>query len=88
VILEALSQGIPVITTPHTGGPDLLTHGEDGFIVPIRSSTAIAERLEFLLSNPTVLADMKQAALRKAISMTWEKYESRVSEAVRSTVPL
>lgn len=86
VMLEALSQGIPVITTPHTGGPDLLAEGEDGFIVPVRSASQIAERLERLLSDPALLVDMKNAALRKAGSMTWERYESRLLEVVESAM--
>ena len=48
VILEAMSQGLPVITTENTAGPDLITEGESGFIVPIRSAQAIAEKLDLL----------------------------------------
>jgi len=48
VLLEAMAMGLPVITTPHTAGPDLIREGMEGFIVPIRHSTAIAERLEQL----------------------------------------
>ena len=48
VILEALAQGLPVITTANTGGPDIISDGVDGFIVPLRSAFAIAEKLELL----------------------------------------
>ena len=56
VITEALSRGLPVITTPHTGGPDLMTDGRDGFIVPIRSPDAIADRLTRLAKDRDLLA--------------------------------
>ncbi|MHC5731280.1 MAG: glycosyltransferase family 4 protein, partial [Nostoc sp.] len=36
VLLEAMACGIPVITTTHTAGPDIITDGTEGFIVPIR----------------------------------------------------
>src|SRR5690606_7763290 len=34
VITEAMSQGIPVITTDRTAGPDLIENEKDGWIVP------------------------------------------------------
>src|SRR5207237_1326634 len=38
VILEAMAQGTPVITTDHTAGPDVIENGTDGFIVLVRSA--------------------------------------------------
>jgi len=81
VLLEALSQGIPVITTPHTGGPDILTEGEDGYIVPIRDSAAIAEKLTLLIRDRRHLQEMKASALRKAAQLTWQKYRSDLLSA-------
>ncbi|MFM6504773.1 MAG: glycosyltransferase family 4 protein, partial [Dolichospermum sp.] len=36
VLLEAMACGIPIITTPNTAGPDIITDGVEGFIIPIR----------------------------------------------------
>lgn len=86
VILEAMAQGIPVITTPHTAGPDVIRDGVDGFIVPIRSSVAIAQRLEQLAADPALLAEMKWAALERARQFTWESYRANLSAAVRNAL--
>ena len=86
VITEAMSQGLPVITTPHTCGPDVLTEGEDGFIVPIRDPQAIAEKLELLHRDRGRLAAMSEAARKKAESLTWESYRKGVVEVVRSVL--
>jgi starch synthase len=88
VVTEALSQGIPVITTPHTCGPDVLTEGEDGFIVPIRDPQAIAEKLEVLHQDRERLAAMSEAASKKAEALTWERYRQGVVEVVRETLAL
>jgi starch synthase len=88
VVTEALSQGVPVITTPHTCGPDVLTEGEDGFIVPIRDPQAIAEKLELLHRDRGRLAAMSEAASRKAQTLTWERYRQGVVEVVRETLAL
>lgn len=86
VILEALSQGIPVITTPHTAGPDLLTDGEDGFIVPIRSSEAIAEKLELLYRDCDLLEEMKKNALKKSREYTWQHYRGQLVSSIKSFI--
>jgi glycosyltransferase involved in cell wall biosynthesis len=86
VMLEAMSQGMTVITTPHTGGPDVLTDGVDGFIVPIRSEEAIAERLEILASDPERLRAMKDAAARTAATLSWAAYRTETARIVSQSV--
>jgi len=88
VVTEALSQGLPVITTPHTCGPDVLTEGEDGLIVPIRDPQAIAEKLELLHRNRELLAAMSEMARKKAEMLTWESYRSGVVSVVREALEL
>lgn len=84
VILEAMSRGLPVIATEHTAGPDLIEDGRSGFIVPIRSAEAIAEKLERLARDPALLGEMKAAAIETARGQAWESYRSRLSEVVRT----
>jgi glycosyltransferase involved in cell wall biosynthesis len=75
VIVEALASGIPVITTPHTAGPDLFSDGEAGFIVPLRCSRSIAERLEELDRDRDRLHQMKVNAHKVAKRWTWSRYQ-------------
>ena len=82
VILEAMAQGTVVVATPHTAAPDLLDDGRDGFIVPIRSAEAIAQRLTQLAENRGLLANMSEAAQRKASECTWERYRAEWMTAV------
>ena len=74
VILEAMSRGMPVITTRNTGGPEVMEDGREGFFVPIRSSEAIAEKLELLATDRALLEAMSEAALARARECTWERY--------------
>ena len=83
VVLEAMAQGTPVIATPHTCGPDVINDGADGFIVPIRSSQAIAEKLMLLLRDPDRLAAMKRAARDKAAAHHWRNYRQRLVVVAR-----
>ena len=86
VIPEAMAQGLVVITTPHTAGPDLISNGVDGFIVPIRSSEAIEEKLDCLLTDAKLLADMKAAAQRKASALRWETYRRQIVSVARGLI--
>ena len=82
VILEAMAQGLPVITTPHTAGPDIIEDGIDGFIVPVRDATAIAEKLELWVRDRTRLAAMSEAARATAARFSWASYRRRLVDAV------
>jgi len=82
VITEALSQGLPVISTVHSGAPECLRDGVEGFIVPIRDSLAIAERLQQLAGDRDLLAAMRQACLRRAAELSWAGYEQGLRAAV------
>jgi len=86
VILEALACGLPVISTAHTGAPDVVSEGVDGFIVPIRSADAIVEKLEALLASPAMLAAMKAAAAAKGRSLRWDHYRSTIARTVRALI--
>lgn len=86
VVTEALSQGLPVITTSHTCGPDVLTERQDGFIVPIRDPQAIADKLELLHRDRECLAAMSEAAQKKAETLTWESYRQGVVAVVREAL--
>lgn len=83
VILEAMSRGLPVITTAHTAGPDLIEDGRDGFLVPLRSAAAIAEKLETLHRDPARLAAMREAARAKAAAWTWQTYRRLLVERLQ-----
>lgn len=79
VLLEAMACGIPVITTPNTGGPDMITDGVEGFIIPIRDVEALKEKLDWCYTHPEELKQMQKAAFCKAHCLTWEKYRQKLA---------
>lgn len=87
VLLEAMSQGLPVIATEQTAGPDLIGEGNGGFIVPIRSAQAIAEKLDLLARDRELLSAMQRAARETALRYSWESYRARLAEIVLAQMP-
>lgn len=86
VILEAMAQGVPVITTEATAGPEVITDGEDGFLVPIRDANAIAVKLDQLATDRERLRAMSVAAHAKAARLGWANYRAGLVAAVKSVV--
>jgi len=74
-----------VITTLHSGAPECIRDGVEGFIVPIRSSQAIAARLQQLVDGREQLAAMRQACLHRAAELSWAGYEQSLRVAVGQT---
>jgi len=87
VVLEALSQGLPVITTLNSGTEDVVVEGLSGSIVPICSSEAIAGALAKLAENQSLLEDLSQGALRVAREFGWGRYRERLLRAISESVP-
>lgn len=58
-ILEAMQHSLAVITTLEGGIPDMVDEGSTGFLIP-RNDNAIvlAEKIEYLLTNPTLRKQM------------------------------
>lgn len=77
---EALAAGLPVITTPNAGS--VVRDGVDGFIVPIRDPKALAEKIDFLASNPKVRREMGFNAKERAKEFTRERYGERLIGAI------
>jgi len=74
VVLEAMASGRPVVVSENTGSKDVVRDGVDGFVVPIRSPDAIAEKLQWLHDHPAERADMGRAARQHAEQFPWERH--------------
>jgi colanic acid/amylovoran biosynthesis glycosyltransferase len=70
-ILEALAQGLPVLSTRHSGIPEVIQDGESGFLVPERDVEALAEKLEYLIEHPELWPEMG----RKGRNYVQEHYD-------------
>ena len=86
VILEAMACGVPVITTANTCAPDILTEGGEGFIVPIRDSGAIEEKLVWGLENREALVAMGRLGAAQAGIFTLERFRVGIRGAYKAMI--
>ncbi|TDO97067.1 glycosyltransferase family 4 protein [Flavobacterium sp. 245] len=84
VITEAMSQGVPVITTERTAGPDIISDNVDGWIVPAGSSIAINQVFTKIFERPEILEQFGLAAQIKAQSRPWSVYGQEMAETLSS----
>jgi glycosyltransferase involved in cell wall biosynthesis len=79
VLLEALSSGIPVLSTPVGRGPDLLADSACGALYPIGDASELAARLIALLSDPEQQTQLRQNARQRAIErLSLESFQLRI----------
>lgn len=78
VIGEAMACGLPILATENTMARDCVTSGVEGFTIPIRSSTAIEEKLAHLVRNRDLLRHMGENACTRIQTHTWSAFRERV----------
>lgn len=60
--IEAAAVGRPVVTCDSTGCRDAVEDGTTGFLVPVKDSGALADRLRWLITHPQERKQMGEAA--------------------------
>ena len=61
-VMEALTAGLPVVTTRVGALPEAVAHGETGWVVPPDDAAALAEALRLLIDDPTLRRTLSQNA--------------------------
>lgn len=64
VLKEAMATGLPVLTTRHSGIPELVEHGASGLLAPERDVDTLAKYLRTLLEHPELWPDMGRIGRR------------------------
>jgi glycosyltransferase involved in cell wall biosynthesis len=80
VIGEAMASGVPVLTTNNTGGPQLITDGNEGWCVSAHEVEPLIERLEWAHRNRDQLFQMGRRARQRAEQWTWADYRRKLIE--------
>ncbi len=83
VTYQALSTGLPTITTVNSGS--VIATGIQGFLVPPRDSRALADRISELYGDSEMRRRMGAAARQTVVdSFTWSHYRLRIASAYQA----
>lgn len=58
VFIEAMAAGLPIVATRLNAIPEMVTQGENGFLVEPGDRSALAKSIERLIENPTLRQEM------------------------------
>ncbi len=63
-VLEAMAMGRPIITTDAPGCRETVIDGASGFLVSVRNSAAVAEKMQWFIEHPKQIEKMGQESLK------------------------
>ena len=87
VLLEAMAQGKPVITSGLDNGlPDYLKNGENGLQIKFGDVDALAEKMKALLSDPGLGNRLGAAGTQTAGAFRWNKLLDRTEAVYRAAI--
>ena len=78
VLLEAMAVGKPIVATNIEGYAGVLTHGQEGLLVPPKNDRGLAQALLRLMSDDSLRRQMGDRGLVTAQEYNWEKVARRV----------
>ncbi len=87
-LLEGMSIGVPAVVTNFGGNPGVITNGENGYIVPIKSPKETAEVISKILDDKKIYERMKKRSKEifnekftvKAYTKNIEEFYEKVEE--------
>jgi len=71
-LIEAMACGLAPISSRAAGPVDILTHEQNGLLIPLRSIEGIEQALDRLIRSPTLLQQLRMNAYQTAQSYSWE----------------
>ncbi|RKQ40745.1 colanic acid biosynthesis glycosyltransferase WcaL [Enterobacter sp. R1(2018)] len=74
-LMEAMAVGIPVISTVHSGIPELIDAGHSGWLVPEYDAIALADRLQ-------AFAEVDESELKPMLTQAREKVETEFNQKI------
>jgi glycosyltransferase involved in cell wall biosynthesis len=86
VLLEAMSQRLPVVATPVGCARSLVTPEESGLLVPARDAAALAAALGRMLDDQALARRCAAAAFERVQPLTWSRTAARTLDVYERAI--
>jgi len=86
VLLEAMAVGKSIVATNIDGYASVVTHGEDGWLVPPKDSRSLAQALTSVMGDEALRQQMGAKGRRKAEEYSWEHVAQRVFDCYERVI--
>jgi glycosyltransferase involved in cell wall biosynthesis len=85
VLLEAMQQRLPVVSTFEGGIPDMIQDGVNGCLVPQRNAKELAEKLKQLITSPELRTQLGEAGYHNyKANYTQQQFEERLASILHT----
>jgi glycosyltransferase involved in cell wall biosynthesis len=68
-VLEAMACGLPLVVTSVGGNPEMVSHGENGFLFASGDGRALALHIESLIANPELRVELGRKSRLRAVQL-------------------
>lgn len=85
-ILEAMSYGMPILSTPVGGIPEIVENGVNGFLFPPGDKQAMQNSINKLISNPSIKRQMGTASLQKSKQYLPQEISQKLETIYKSLI--
>jgi glycosyltransferase involved in cell wall biosynthesis len=83
-LVEAMACGCPVVASAVASLPEVVTHEQDGLLVPPGQPAAIASAIQRLAQSRELWARLSQGARERAEALSWDHVAARCVETYRT----
>jgi len=74
--------GLPAIVPPVGGVTELVEDNENGFLINSKNTDELSEKLNFILSNPSIYQSYSKDSYQKSLNFSEEYFEKKTIEIV------
>ena len=65
VLMEAMAMGLVIVSTQHSGIPELVKDGITGLLAPEKDVESLAQKMEYLIERPEIRVEMGKAGRKQ-----------------------
>ena len=84
---EFLSLGLPVVSVALPGVMEYVRDGENGLLFPPGNWDDAFDKIQYLLSKPQEIVQMRKNALRTAVCYDWSRINTRIVKKILNLIP-
>lgn len=82
-VFEAVAAGLPVVITDNIGAADIIKARRQGWVVPPRNPSRLADAIAEIISNPREAGRITQRARQEVMRLvSWEAYADRMLKII------
>lgn len=83
-VAQAMNTGLPVIVTKNTGWEEVVRKKSTGYVIDIRNSKILYQKLNHLSKNKSILEKFSRNSLKYSKNKTWDNYVSQLNQLVNT----